>query len=349
LLFIPKHAPYDLYDRERKHGIKLYVKRVFIMDETEHMMPNYMRFVRGIVDSDDLPLNVSREILQHNSVIDKIRAGSVKKILGLLESMAKNEQEQYATFWKAFGQVMKEGPIEDFANKEQIAKLLRFSSTHTDTDEQNVSLADYVTRMKQGQEKIYFITAETFAAAKNSPHLEVFRRKGIEVLLMFDRVDEWLVEHLTEFEGKKLQSVAKGDLDLGEIEDEDDKKAQEKAEGDFKGVIEMIKDALKDKAKDVRLTHRLTDSPSCLVLDQHDMGMQMQQLLKAAGQHVPGSRPILELNPEHALVVKLKDVGDKDALADWANILFDQAMLAEGGQLEDPATYVKRINEMLQK
>ncbi|MDH5736014.1 MAG: molecular chaperone HtpG [Gammaproteobacteria bacterium] len=348
LLYIPRHAPFDLYDRDRKRGIKLYVKRVFIMDETEHLMPNYLRFVRGIVDSDDLPLNVSREILQHNRVIDKIRAASVKKVLGMLESMAKNETEQYAEFWSAFGQVMKEGPIEDFANKEQLAKLLRFSSTQTDNKTQDVSLENYVSRMKDGQEKIYFITADSFAAAKNSPHLEVFRRKGIEVLLLSDRVDEWLVEHLTEFDGKKLQSVAKGDLDLGEIEDEADKQAQQKAEGDFKDVIEKIKASLEEKAKDVRLTHRLTDSPSCLVLDQHDMGMQMQQILKAAGQNVPVSKPILELNPEHALVLQLKDMDNQDQLAEWSHILFDQAMLAEGGQLEDPAAFVKRMNAMLQ-
>jgi molecular chaperone HtpG len=347
LLFIPQHAPFDLYDRERKQGIKLYVKRVFIMDETEHLMPNYLRFVRGIVDSDDLPLNVSREILQHNRVIDKIRSASVKKLLGLLDSMAKDKPEQYAEFWQQFGRVMKEGPIEDFANREQIAGLLRFSSTHADSEVQDVSLADYIARMKDGQEKIYFITAETFAAAKNSPHLEVFRRKGIEVLLLSDRVDEWLVEHLREFDGKSLQSVAKGDLDLGEIEDEADKKAQQEAEDDFKGVIEMVKESLSDKAKDVRITHRLTDSPSCLVLDQNDMGMQMQQILKAAGQDVPASKPILELNPGHPLVARLKDLGDQDRLKDWANILFDQAMLAEGGQLDDPAAYVKRINAML--
>ncbi|MCW8853455.1 MAG: molecular chaperone HtpG [Gammaproteobacteria bacterium] len=346
LLFVPKHAPFDLYERDRKRGIKLYVKRVFIMDETEHLMPNYLRFIRGIVDSDDLPLNVSREILQHNRVIDKIRAASVKKVLGMLESMAKNEAEQYADFWGAFGQVMKEGPIEDFANKEQLAKLLRFSSTHTDDATQNVSLEDYVSRMKEGQQTIYFITAESFAAAKNSPHLEVFRRKGIEVLLMSDRVDEWLVEHLTEYDGKKLQSVAKGDLDLGDIEDEADKKAQKKAEGDFKDVIEKVKGCLQDKAKDVRITHRLTDSPSCLVLEQHDMGLQMQQILKAAGQNAPASKPILELNPEHELIVQLKDM-DGDQLDDWSNILFDQAMLAEGGQLEDPAAFVKRMNSML--
>jgi len=347
LLYIPTNPPMDLYERDRKQGIKLYIKRVFVMDETEHMMPSYLRFVRGIVDSDDLPLNVSREILQHNRVIDKIRSASVKKVLGMLDSMAKNDKEQYAKFWSAFGQVMKEGPIEDFANKEQLSKLLRFSSTHTDSEIQDISLEDYISRMKDGQETIYFITADSFAAAKNSPHLEVFRRKGIEVLLMADRVDEWLVEHLRDFDGKKLQSIAKGDLDLGEIEDEEDKKAQEKAAGDFKDIIEKITGCLSDKAKEVRITHRLTDSPSCLVLEQNDMGLQMQQIMKAAGQAVPISKPILELNPEHPLVAQLKDLSDEDALANWSHLLFDQALLAEGGQLDDPATFVKRMNSML--
>lgn len=348
LLYIPGHAPYDLYERDRKQGIKLYVKRVFIMDETQHLMPTYLRFVRGIVDSDDLPLNVSREILQHNKVIDKIRSASVKKVLGMLESMAKDEPEEYAKFWSVFGQVMKEGPIEDFANKDQLAKLLRFSSTHTDSNVQDVTFEDYISRMVENQDKIYFITAESFAAAKSSPHLEVFRRKGIEVLLMSDRVDEWLVEHLRDFDGKQLQSIAKGDLDLGAIEDEEDKKAQEKAESDFKDVIEKVTEALSDKAKEVRITHRLTDSPSCLVLDQHDMGLQMQQIMKAAGQNVPMSKPILELNPEHPLVAKLKNMSDQEALQNWSHILFDQAMLAEGGQLDDPAAFVKRMNQMLQ-
>ena len=347
LLYIPTNPPMDLYERDRKQGIKLYIKRVFIMDETEHMMPSYLRFVRGIVDSDDLPLNVSREILQHNRVIDKIRGASVKKVLGMLDSMAKNDKEQYAKFWSAFGQVMKEGPIEDFANKEQLSKLLRFSSTHTDSETQDISLEDYSSRMKDGQETIYFITADSFAAAKNSPHLEVFRRKGIEVLLMSDRVDEWLVEHLRDFDGKKLQSIAKGDLDLGVIEDEEDKKAQEKAAGDFKDAIEKITGCLSDKAKEVRITHRLTDSPSCLVLDQNDMGMQMQQIMQAAGQAVPISKPVLELNPEHPLVAQLKDISDEEALANWSHLLFDQALLAEGGQLNDPAAFVKRMNSML--
>jgi len=348
LLYIPSHAPYDLYERDRKQGIKLYAKRVFIMDETEHLMPTYLRFIRGVVDSDDLPLNVSREILQHNRVIDKIKSASIKKVLGMLESMAKNDKEQYAKFWSAFGQVMKEGPVEDFANKEQISKLLRFSSTQTDSEVQDISLEDYISRMKEGQETIYFVTAESFAAAKNSPHLEVFRRKGIEVLLMTDRVDEWLVEHVKDFDGKKLQSIAKGDLDLGDIEDEEDKKAQQKAEGDFKDVIEKITECLKDKAKEVRVTHRLTDSPACLVLDQNDMGLQMQQIMKAAGQSMPASQPILELNPQHPIVAKLKDMSDMDALNNWSQLLFDQAMLAEGGQLEDPAAFVKRMNQMLQ-
>ena len=348
LLFIPKHAPFDLYDRDRKHGIKLYVKRVFIMDETEHLMPNYLRFVRGVVDSDDLPLNVSREILQHNKVIDKIRSASVKKVLAMLETMAKDNPEQYATFWKEFGKVMKEGPLEDSANKDQIAGLLRFSTTQNDSEQQTVSLHDYVSRMKEGQNAIYFITADGFSAAKNSPHLEIFRRKGIEVILMSDRVDDWMVGHLTEFEGKKLQSVAKGDLDLGDIDNEEDKEVQKKAEGDYKEVVEGIKECLKDKAKDVRLTHRLTDSPSCLVLEQYDMGMQMQQILKAAGQHVPASKPILELNPQHPLVMRLLEKKDQSTLENWSHILFDQAMLAEAGQLDDPAAYVRRVNSMLQ-
>ena len=347
LLYIPKNAPFDLYDRDRKHGIKLYVKRVFIMDETEHLMPNYLRFVRGVVDSDDLPLNVSREILQHNKVIDKIRAASVKKVLGLLDSLAKDNAEQYAEFWKQFGRVLKEGPLEDNANKDQIAGLLRFSSTHDESGEQSVALQNYVSRMKPGQKAIYYIAAETLAAAKNSPHLEVFRRKQLEVILMHDRVDDWMVGHLTEFDGKTLQSVAKGDLDLGEFDNQEEKESQKKAEGDFKEAIEGVKACLKDKAKDVRITHRLTDSPSCLVLEQYDMGMQMQQILKAAGQQVPTSKPILELNPQHPLVKALLEKKDQTNMDNWAHILFDQAMLAEGGQLEDPAAYVRRVNSML--
>ena len=347
LLYIPAKAPFDMYERDRKQGIKLYVKRVFIMDDTDHLMPQYLRFIRGVIDSDDLPLNVSREILQHNKVIDKIKSASVKKVLGLLEKMAKNNTEQYATFWKAFGNVMKEGPIEDFANKERVAKLFRFASTETGGAEQTVSLEDYIGRMKEGQEQIYYITSDSHISAKNSPHLEVFKGKGLEVLLLSDRIDEWLVQHLTDFEGKSLQNIAKGDLDLGNFEDEEEKKAQVKAEGDMKGVVELMKEKLSDKTKEVRITHRLTDSPSCLVLDSNDMGMQMQQIMRAAGQDVPPSQPILEINPDHKLIKQLKDMADQEKFENWSHILFDQAMLAEGGQLEDPAAYVKRVNDML--
>ena len=349
LLFIPQRAPFDLYERDRKQGIKLYVKRVFIMDDTDHLMPQYLRFVKGVVDSDDLPLNVSREILQHNKVIDKIKSASVKKVLGMLEKMAKNDVDQYATFWQAFGNVMKEGPIEDFANKERVAKLFRFATTETDSAEQTVSLDDYIARMKEDQQQIYYITSDSHISAKNSPHLEVFKRKGLEVLLLSDRIDEWLVQHLTDFEGKPLQNIAKGDLDLGSFEDEEEKKAQKEAEGDMKGVVELMIEKLADKTKEVRITHRLTDSPSCLVLDSNDMGMQMQQIMRAAGQEVPPSQPILEINPEHELVKQLKGMADQEKFENWSHILFDQAMLAEGGQLEDPAAYVKRVNDMLNK
>ncbi len=343
LLYIPAKAPYDLYDRDHKRGIKLYVKRTFIMDDAEHLMPNYLRFVKGVVDSDDLPLNVSREILQKNKITDRIRGASVKKILGLLESMAKNKPEDYATFWKTFGLVMKEGPIEDFANKERIAKLLRFASTETGSAEQSVSLEDYVSRMKEGQDKIYFITAETYNAAKNSPHLEVFKKKGVEVLLLSDRVDEWLVSHLTEFDGKSLQSVVRGDLDLG---GEEDKAEKEKLNEEFKSVTEKVKNLLDEKVSEVRMSQRLTDSPSCLVLNEADMSEQMQKILEMAGQYAPKAKPVLELNPDHALVKKLQGLDD-DALNDWAMLLFEQAALAAGNQLEDSAEFVKRVNRLL--
>lgn len=343
LLYIPAKAPYDLYDRDHKHGIKLYVKRTFIMDDAEHLMPNYLRFVKGVVDSDDLPLNVSREILQKNKVTDRIRGASVKKILGLLESMAKDKPEDYATFWKTFGLVMKEGPIEDFGNKERIASLLRFASTSTDSAEQTVSLEEYVSRMKEGQDKIYFITAETFNAAKNSPHLEVFKKKGVEVLLLSDRVDEWLVSHLTEFDGKSLQSVVRGDLDLG---DEEDKAEKEKLNEEFKSVTEKVKNLLDEKVSEVRMSQRLTDSPSCLVLNEADMSEQMQKILEMAGQYAPKAKPVLELNPDHALVKKLQGLDDA-ALNDWAMLLFEQAALAAGNQLEDSAEFVKRVNRLL--
>lgn len=349
LLYIPSKAPFDLWDRERMHGIKLYVKRVFIMEDSDQLMPRYLRFIRGVIDTNDLPLNVSREILQSSKTIDTIRAASVKKVLSELSKMAKNEPEQYAEFWKEFGQVIKEGPGEDFANKDTLAKLLRFASTETGSQDQTVSLEDYVSRMKDKQEKIYYITAESFAAAKSSPHLEVFRKKGIEVLLLTDRVDEWLTNSLTEFDGKPLQSVAKGDLDLGELEDETEKQAKQEIEKNFEDLVERVKSALGDRVKDVRLTHRLTDSPACLVADAYDMSANLERMLKAAGQQVSGTKPILELNPEHPMVAKLKEEKDDSRFSDWSSILFDQALLAEGGALEDPASYVKRINEILMK
>lgn len=347
LLYIPSKAPFDLWDRDRMHGIKLYVKRVFIMEDSEQLMPRYLRFIRGVIDTNDLPLNVSREILQSSKVIDTIRAASVKKILSELNKMANNEPEQYAEFWKEFGQVIKEGPGEDFANKEVLAKLLRFASTETGNADQTVSLEDYVSRMKDKQDKIFYITAESYAAAKNSPHLEVFRKKGIEVLLLTDRVDEWLVNSLTDFDGKHLQSVAKGDLDLGELEDEEEKKAHEEVEKNFEDLVERVKKTLDEKVKDVRITHRLTDSPACLVADHYDMSGNLERMLKAAGQQVSASKPILELNPEHPMVAKLKDEQNDEQFSDWTSIIFDQALLAEGGQLEDPASFVKKLNAML--
>ena len=347
LLYIPSRAPFDLYDRERRHGIKLYVRRVFIMDDAEKLMPQYLRFVRGVIDSADLPLNVSREILQHSREIDGIKAGSVKKVLGLLEDMADNEPEKYAGFWQEFGRVLKEGPGEDFANREKIAGLLRFASTHSDSEEQNVSLKAYIERMKDGQDKIYYITADSFAAAKHSPHLEIFRKKGIEVLLLSDRVDEWLLSSLTEFDGKALQSVAKGDLDLGKLEDEAEKAEQKKVEDEFKPLVERIQAALGESVKEVRVTHRLTDSPACLVSGENDMSGNLERLLKAAGQQTQGSKPVLEINPQHALVQRLDAETDEHNFADWSSLLFDQALLAEGGQLEDPASFVKRMNKLL--
>ncbi|MDP2961541.1 MAG: molecular chaperone HtpG [Sulfurimicrobium sp.] len=346
LLYIPARAPFDLWDREQRHGIKLYVRRVFIMDDAKQLMPYYMRFVRGVIDSSNLPLNVSREILQESKDIEAIRGGSVKKVLGMLDDLAENQPEKYAIFWKEFGRVIKEGVGEDLANKERIAKLARFASTHTDTEDQTVSLADYIGRMKEGQDKIYYVTADTFAAARNSPHLEFFRAKGVEVLLLSDRVDEWMISHLTEFEGKKLQSVAKGDLDLDKLAGEEEKKEQAQEADAFKGLADKIKESLADKVKEVRVTHRLTSSPACLVAGEHDMSGNLERLLKAAGQNVPMSKPILEINPKHALVQRLKGQADSDKFGDWSHILFDQALLAEGGQLEDPATFVRRLNEL---
>jgi molecular chaperone HtpG len=349
LLYVPARAPFDLWDRNAKHGIKLYVRRVFIMDDAEQLMPSYLRFVRGIVDSADLPLNVSREILQESRDIEAIRKGCTAKVLGLLENLATSEdaaeKEKYVKFWGEFGKVLKEGIGEDFANKEKIAGLLRFASTHADTADETVSLKDYLGRMKPEQEKIYYVTAETFNAAKNSPHLEVFRKKGIEVILLSDRVDEWVVSHLAEFEGKQLVSVAKGGLDLGKLEDEAEKKEAESAAGEFKDLTEKIARSLGDKVKEVRVTHRLTDSPACLVADEHDVSGNLARILKAAGQKAPNAQPILEINPKHPVVLRLKY--EEAKFDDWAAVLFDQALLAEGGQLDDPATFVKRMNELM--
>ncbi len=347
LLYIPARAPFDLWDRDHRRGIKLYVRRVFIMDDAEQLLPTYLRFVRGVIDSADLPLNVSREILQESKDIQDIRSANVKRVLSMIEDLAEKDKEKFATFWKEFGKVIKEGVVEDYGNSERIAKVLRFASTHTDTEAQEVSLADYVSRMKPEQEKIYYVTAETFAAAKNSPHLEVFRKKGVEVLLMYDRVDEWVTQHLMEFEGKKLQSVAKGRLELGKLEDEAEKKAQEKEESESKPLLERIKTSLGESVKDVRVTLRLTDSPACLVADEHDMGAHYERLLKASGQNLPASKPILEINPQHPLVLRLKYEPDEARFTDLAKVLFDQSLLAEGGQLEDPAGFVKRLNQLM--
>ena len=349
LLYIPARAPFDLFDRERRHGIKLYVQRVFIMDDVEKLLPNYLRFVRGVIDSNNLPLNVSREILQESKDIDAIRAGVVKKVLGLIEDISKNEDEEgkekYKSFYREFGQVLKEGVGEDFANRERIAKLLRFTTTHSDTDEPAVSLDTYVQRMKDGQKKIYYVTADNLKAAQNSPHLEVFRKKGIEVLLLSDRIDEWLVSNLTEFDAKPLQSVAKGGLDLGDLEDEAEKEEREKETSAFHELTEKMKQTLSEQVKDVRVTFRLTESPACLVADTYDMGGNLERLLKSAGQKVQHTKPILEINPHHPMVRRLKT--EVENFEDWSHLLFGQALLAEGGQLEDPAAFVKRLNELL--
>ncbi|CAH2795186.1 MAG: Chaperone protein HtpG [uncultured Caballeronia sp.] len=352
LLYVPKHAPFDMWNRDHRGGLKLYVKRVFIMDDAEQLVPAYLRFVKGVVDSADLPLNVSREILQESRDVKAIREGVTKRVLSMLEEVASSsveatdetEKAKYASFWKEFGQVFKEGIGEDYGNRERIAKLVRFASTHTDSSEQTVALADYVARMKPEQTKIYYVTADTWQAAKNSPHLEVFRKKGVEVLLLTDRVDEWMLSFLNEFDGKPLQSVARGDLDLGALNDEE-KQAQEKVGEELKPLVESMKAALEGKAKDVRLTFRLTDSPTCLVADDGDMSGYLQRMLKQAGQQAPQMQPILEVNPEHPLVKKLH--ADDANFGDWCHLLFDQAMLAEGGTLEDPASFVKRTNALL--
>jgi molecular chaperone HtpG len=344
----------DLWNRDKQYGLKLYVQRIFIMDQVDQFMPFYLRFVRGIVDTTALPLNISREILQDNATMTKLRSALVKRVLDMLEGLSKNDPEKYAKFWEQFGNVLKEGPAEDFSNRARIAKLLRFSSTHTDLPLQDVSLDAYISRMQAEQKKIYYISADSFAAAKSSPHLEIFRENNIEVLLLTDRIDEWLVNHLAEYEGKNLQSVAKGDIDMEEIskpEDktkrEEQKQAEEKAKVAFDSVVTQVKKVLGDNVKEVRLSHRLTNSPACLVTDEHDMGMQLQRLLKAAGQEVGDLKPIFELNPDHALLTRLKTETDDDRFADLTHVLFDGAILAEGGQLKDPGSYVQRINKLL--
>lgn len=351
LLYIPARAPFDLWDREKRHGIKLYVRRVFIMDDAEQLIPSYLRFVKGVVDSDDLPLNISREILQRNKTIDSIRSGCTKKILDLLAKMASKDPDKYTSFWKEFGRVLKEGVIEVTEKQEDLARLFRFASTHEDTEEQSVSLEDYVGRMQEGQKSIYFITADSFATAKNSPHLEIFRKRGIEVLLLTDPIDEWLTTHLNEFDGKPLRSVNKGELDLDQTENSDDdekdeNKKESAAEKEFKDIVERIKNLLDEKVKDVRVTDRLTSSPACLVADENDMGRHLEQILAASGQSIPGSKPILEINPEHLILKRLKEEADEDRFRDWSHIIFDQALLSEGGKLDDPAGFVSRLNSM---
>jgi len=343
LLYIPAHAPFDIWDRQQRHGLKLYVRRVFIMDDAQQLLPPYLRFVRGVVDSSDLPLNISRELLQQSRDVDAIRAGCSKRVLDLLDDLAANHKDKYATFWNEFGRVLKEGIGEDAANRARLAKLLRFASTHAESEEQSVSLADYVGRMKPGQDRIYYVTAETYLAARNSPHLEIFRKRGVEVLLLHERIDEWLVANLAEYEGKRLASVARGDVDLAAIASTE--KEPDWQVGEHKDLLKALKSALGDRVKDVRLSRRLTESPSCLVADEHDIGGNLARILRSAGQKVPAAAPILEINPAHAIIARLKP---EDArFADWAALLYDQALLAEGGQLEDPAGYVKRANSLM--
>lgn len=347
LLYIPGKAPFDLWNREAAKGLKLYIQRTFIMDDAEQFLPTYLRFIKGVVDSNDLPLNVSREILQKDATTDSMRNALTKRVLDMLEKMAKNEQDKYTEFWKEFGNVLKEGPAEDYSNREKVAKLLRFSSSFDDKEEQLHSLDDYVARMKEGQDKIYYVAAENFATAKNSPYLEVFRKKGIEVLLLHDRIDDWLMSHLMEFDSKSLQDVAKGQLDLGELDDEEDKKEQEKLSEENKALVERLQKVLEEKVESVRVTNRLTDSPACLVVGEHDMGAQMRRIMEAAGQSLPDSKPILEVNPAHPLVTKLDSEPDEDRFAELGSLLFDQASLAAGDSLEDPASFVTRLNKLL--
>lgn len=349
LLYIPAKAPFDMWNRDRVRGVKLYVQRVFIMDDAEQFLPVYLRFVRGLIDSNDLPLNVSREILQDSSVTQSLRSATVSRVLKMLEQLAKKDQEKYQQFWNEFGQVLKEGPGEDFANKEKIASLFRFSSTHTDSKEQTVSLDDYIERMKPEQDKIYYIATDSFLAAKNSPHLEIFRKKGIEVLLMHDRIDEWTVSHLQEYKGKQFVSVTQGSLDLGNLEDAEDKKAQEQASKEHEDLVKRVKDVLGEKVADVRITLRLTNTPACIVAGEGDMPLQIVKMMQAAGQPVPDVKPVFELNPEHALIQLVEKEQDQDQFNEWVDVLFDQAQLAEAGQLEDPASFAAKLNKLLLK
>ncbi|MFV7770325.1 molecular chaperone HtpG [Shewanella marisflavi] len=347
LLYIPSKAPWDLWNRDRKHGLKLFVQRVFVMDDAEQFMPSYLRFVQGLIDSNDLPLNVSREILQDNKITTALRTAVTKRVLGMLEKLAKNDPEKYQSFWAEFGQVLKEGPAEDFANKEKIAGLLRFASTHTNEAAHTVSLSDYVERMKEGQSKIYYIVADSHEAAVNSPHLELLRKKGIEVLLMSERIDEWLINHLTEYDGKQLHSVTRGDLELGDLEDAAEKEAQEKLESESEGLVKRVKEVLGDKVAEVKVTSRLTDTPACVVAGAGEMSSQMIKLMQAAGQAVPESKPVFELNPEHPLVKRLDSEQDEEVFGQWAELLLQQAQLSEKGSLADPSAFIKLMNKML--
>ena len=347
LLYIPSQAPFDLWDREQRHGVKLYVRRIFIMDDAQQLLPPWLRFIRGVIDSDDLPLNVSREILQKNKVVDSIRSGCTKKIIGLLKSIAKNDEEKYQKFWKIFGKVLKEGVVDSTDYKDDLSHLFRFSSTHEDTEDQKVSLKDYVERMPESQKSIYYVIADSYMTAKSSPHLEIFRKKGIEVILLSEPIDEWVTTHLSEFDSKKLQSVNKGELDLGDIQDEGEKKKDKESNKAHDELVKRIKDILDEKVKEVRVTSRLTTSPACLVSDDNDMGRHLEQILKASGQNIPGSKPILEINPDHPIIKKIDGEKDNDLFTDWSHILFDQALLSEGGQLADPVNFVNKLNAMI--
>ena len=347
LLYIPSRAPFDLWDREQRHGVKLYVRRIFIMDDAQQLLPPWLRFIRGVIDSDDLPLNVSREILQKNKVVDSIRSGCTKKIIGLLKSIAKNDEEKYQKFWKIFGKVLKEGVVDSTDYKDDLSHLFRFSSTHEDTEDQKVSLKDYVERMPESQKSIYYVIADSYMTAKSSPHLEIFRKKDIEVLLLSEPIDEWVTTHLSEFDSKKLQSVNKGELDLGDIQDEGEKKKDKESNKAHDELVKRIKDILDEKVKEVRVTSRLTTSPACLVSDDNDMGRHLEQILKASGQNIPGSKPILEINPDHPIIKKIDGEKDNDLFTDWSHILFDQALLSEGGQLADPVNFVNKLNAMI--